>query len=323
MFSGCAEYIDPFVPEPIHPCREPECGSEYLLYRPSHYDRRQQWPLIIACPGGFPDTPNKQIRLWTQFAESYGFLVAVPTLVSNKNYWKSPEPFQRIQLLREDERSILAVVRQIRAGHSISQDRMFIHGWSGAAHAALRVGMKHPDLFRAVAITHPRFEEAVMGNAASRDLHQPVFLLYQLTDKATGKNAKRCAEWLGARFVDATLDPHATTANIDAERVVVFFEHVVQSKPLIRIRAYAGRRDNPLAVQFKLQSSLPLAQYRWTFSDGGAAQETNPLHVFQKADTYLVEIEVHELSGRSYQRSINLKVPEGVIATDRPVIPPN
>lgn len=317
---GCSGYIDPFVPEPIRPCKEPEFGSEYLLYRPSHYDRRQSWPLVVACSGGFPDTPNLQIRSWTQFAESYGFLVAVPTLVSNKSYWKPPEPFEHVELLREDERRILAMIRQIRAGHSISEDRMFIHGWSRGTHAALKVGMKYPDLFRAVAISHPRFEETVIGNAANNDLHQPVFLLYQLTDTVTGKNAKRCAEWLEARFVDVMIDPRANSAMIDAERVIVFFENVVRSRPWIRIRAYAGRADNPLAVKFKLSSSIPLAQYHWTFSDGGTSHETNPLHVFQETGTYRVDVEVHELAGHSYQRSINLKVPEGVIAADRPVI---
>ena len=80
LFSGCSPYVDSRVPEPIRPVVEPVLGREYLLYRPSGYDKRLTWPLIVVCHGAFPDNPNRQIRVWTELAESDGFLVlALPS----------------------------------------------------------------------------------------------------------------------------------------------------------------------------------------------------------------------------------------------------
>src|SRR3990172_2443966 len=85
--TGCSEYTDPNVPEPIRPFVEPQFGGEYLLYRPSSYDRNKAWPLIVVCHSSFPDSPNRRIRAWTQLAESHGFLLVAPRLTGEKKSW--------------------------------------------------------------------------------------------------------------------------------------------------------------------------------------------------------------------------------------------
>ena len=56
---GCSQLIDPNVPAPLRDLVEPVLGREYLLYRPSHYDREYDWPLIVVCHTSFPDSPNR------------------------------------------------------------------------------------------------------------------------------------------------------------------------------------------------------------------------------------------------------------------------
>lgn len=319
MVGGCSEYIDPYVPEPIRPFVEPEFASRYLLYRPSSYDRTKSWPLVVACPGPAPDSPNRQIRAWTQPAESYGFLVVVPALESNQRHWRTPEPEDQLRLIRADERHILAAIRHVRAGHNISSDRIFIHGWSTGAHAALHTGLRHPEIFRAVALSFPAFNEAYMVEAQETgDSDQPILLYCSLTDAFADSEAKRCGDWLKTRSAKLTVDMHASSSALNAERSVTFFEEVVRSHPWIRIRAFPAAGDNPLSVQFKLHCSCRLTAHQWEFSDGGSSTAAQPFHTFSTAGTYRVSVTVEEPIGKRHHRSIILKVPEGVIASQRP-----
>ncbi|MBU0719673.1 MAG: hypothetical protein KJ749_15625, partial [Planctomycetes bacterium] len=155
--AGCSQYIDPNVPEPIRPMVEPHGSQEYLLYQPSNYDRSLSWPLVIACPSSYPDSPDRQIRAWTALAESRGFLVAVPALASTKSTW-SRQLAEHVARLRHDEAHILAMVQHIRGAYNVSEERIFIYGWAKGALPALRTGLRHPRLFRSVAVMRPKLD---------------------------------------------------------------------------------------------------------------------------------------------------------------------
>src|SRR3972149_5461108 len=125
---GCSQYIGPNVPEPIRPFIEPQFGDEYLLYRPSSYDRNKAWPVIVVCHSTFPDSPNRRLRAWTELAESQGFLLVAPRLTGNKNSWISGAKKEKKP--PDDETHILAVIQHVRAAHNVSDDRILIHGFT-------------------------------------------------------------------------------------------------------------------------------------------------------------------------------------------------
>jgi hypothetical protein len=102
------------------------------------------------------------LRAWTQLAERYGFLVVAPTLTSAAGWWSSGGA-EQIARMRNDEDRILACVRHIRAGHSISDDRIFLHGYLGGAYAAMMTGLRHSDVFRAIALSQPRFDDPLLA----------------------------------------------------------------------------------------------------------------------------------------------------------------
>ena len=318
LTSGCSQFIDPNVPEPIRPYVEPEFGGEYLLYRPSSYNREQTWPLIVTCHAGFADSPNQRIRAWTQLAETHGFLVVAPKLGGTRKRW-SVDAAKQIPLQRDDEKHVLATVRHVRAGHNISMDRIFIHGWAAGAYAAMHIGLRHPEIFRAVSLSQPAFEEDYLAEIGSAiDPYHPVAVDYSLIDTVTGKQASRCLDWLRARYVNVTEDTSGPARLGDSRGSLAFFQEVVRNMPWIRIRAFPDRDDQPMAIQFKLTCSFEPSRYRWAFGDGNQSGLPEPIHVYETPGTYRVAVTLDQPRSSSHQRTVNLMVPEVVITTAAP-----
>jgi len=310
LVTGCSQYIDPNVPEPIRPYVEPEFGHEYLLYRPSAYNNDHAWPLVMVCHSSFPDSPNKRIRAWTRLAEQHGFLVAAPTLSGNRASWPPKAPKQ-IPLQRDDEKRILAVIRNIRAAHNVSNDRIFIHGWSGGAYAALHTGLRHPEIFRVITMSQPKFDESYLTDVDDAiDHYQPVLVHYDVADAITGKHARRCVNWLRSRSANLSEDSHGAVTAGQAGRPVEFFEEILRRVPWIRIRAFPAPGGDPMKIQFKLHCSYQPTTYHWKFGDGDESTTPEPVHVYASQGTYPVAVTIDGPDGTQQQRSVHLKIPE-------------
>jgi predicted esterase len=308
---ACSQYHDPNVPELIRPVIEPEQGRQYLLYRPSSYDSRRRWPLVVVCHGSSPDSPNRQIRDWTQLAEEFGFLVLAPRLESTRSIFP-PGPEKQLPRQRADEEQILAAIRHVRAGHSISEDRILIHGFAGGAYAALPVGLRHPELFRAISLAQPKFKEEYLADVAEPiDRFQPIYLSYSLSDTLTGKHARRCKDWLHEHGANLREDASSKRRQADCRRAVEFLENVIRREPWIQIRAFPADGDNPLELKFKLRASFTPKRYLWTFGDGDESPVAQPKHVYAAPGTYRVSVTVEGPKGYPHKRTVTLKVPTG------------
>lgn len=312
LCAGCSQLIDPKVPAPLRDMVEPKLGRDYLLYCPSHYDRQYDWPLIVVCHTSFPDSPNRRIRQWTEAAESYGFLVAAPKLKGTRRF-RPPKAKKQIARQREDEEAILSMVRHIQAGHNVSDDRIFIHGWSGGAYAALYTGLRHADIFRAVSLMHPKFKEGFLGDTGRYiSPHQPIEVIYSLSEEISGKHASRCLRWLRTQAANVHPNPGGGLGVKGMKRPLEFFEKVVRKHPWIHIRALTAEAD-PLEIRFKLRISLKPTRYRWDFGDGTTSDAAEPVHSYPEAGTYLVAVTVGNDESGEHRRAIRLSLPSGTV----------
>ncbi len=311
---GCLRYIDPDVPEPIRPFKEPEFGGEYLLYRPFGYDRTQAWPLVVVCHSAFPDSPNRQIRAWTELAESKGFLLLAPSLESSRRDW--PENIhQQIAEQLADQKHILACIRHVEAGHNVSKDRIMIHGWGGGAIPALYTGLKTPDTFRAVAVTQPKFNEAAFAGVVEYlDPYQPIHVNYDVGDVITGRNAGRCVTWLRGLNARVLEDAAGTGRRFepnpdDNRKVIAFFENVIRNYPWVFIRSYPPKNASPLTLQFKVRSSRPAMRFWWQFGDEDGSPVAEPIHTFPAPGAYPITVTIEDDQGDTHTRSRTIRVP--------------
>lgn len=310
--AGCSQYTDPHVPEPIRPFVEPQFGGEYLLYRPSSYDRNHAWPLIVVCHSSFPDTPNRRLRAWTEMAESHGFLLVAPRLTRNKNSWLAGTNKENKPL--DDVSHILAVIQHVRAAHNISDDRILIYGFAAGAPAALRTGLKHPQTFRAISVTQPRFEPADLADVGLWiDPYQPVYLDYSATDVLTGKEGRLCADWLRAHGANLHDDAGGLAKGEDSERHVAFFQQVIRKDPWIHVAVAPTGLPNPLEMHFRLLSASPPSSFRWQFGDGDESPVAEPIHAFAKAGTFRVAVTVEWPKSGPHSRIVDLVVPDGTL----------
>lgn len=306
--GGCSQLIDPRAPEPVQRFVEPGLGRQYLLYRPSSYDRALAWPLVVACHAAFPDSPKRQIRHWTELAESHGFVVAVPTSEAVRGNWSS-DPSSRIARLREDQRHILGIVQHVRAGHNISHDRIFLHGACEGALDALYTGLRHPEVFRAITLAEPKFDDELLADARGLiDRHQPVSIHYSISDVITGKHARRCIDWLLTQNAAVHEDTAGAVRRGDCRWAVDFYEHVLRTVSLLQIRAFPSEQDTHHRIQFKLRSSFGVSRVRWEFGDGGVSTEREPAHSYQGPGTYMVTLIVNDPAGRMHERTRNVRV---------------
>ena len=307
--AGCARYVDRNVPEPIRPGVEPEWGRPYELYRPSSYDRHRAWPLIIVGHSSFPDSANRQIRAWDRLAEAHGFIVLAPVLESSSKS-SSRRAADQLERLRRDEKHILASLRHVRAGHNISEDRIFLYGWGRGTHAALHTGLRHPEVFRAVAVMQPEYEPGYLTDAGDQiDNYQPVFVDYCTSDVLRRKDGRDLADWLRAHGAEVWEDSTCPVRRTECRRVIDFLENVIRKEPWITIRAWSTGRENPLEMQFKLQCSHTPTQFRWEFGDGDEAVVAQPIHAYARPGASRVMVTIDGPDGRTHTRTLDLTVP--------------
>jgi predicted esterase len=263
--------------------------------------------LLIVCHGTRPfDYPLRQIQDWVRQAEELGFLVAAPSLDGT-----SADLFRKVEdqldRQRRDERHILNVVRHIRGGYNISEDRIFLTGWSAGNYAVLHTGLRHSDVFRALALLQGNFDATYMADVTEAlDPHQPVLVLYGATDLLRG-DAKAAAEWLedqGALMVRSEIGGgHAGHPREACE----FFRKIVNTVPWMHIRAIQTRED-PYRVQFKILSSFEPTAFRWAFGDGNSSPVARPVHTYAQAGTYRVTLDAQPERGSPVRRTVDVEI---------------
>jgi hypothetical protein len=174
--------------------------------------------------------------------------------------------------------------------------------------------LKHPQTFRAISVTQPRFEPADLADVGPWiDPHQPVYLSYSAADILTGKEGRLCVDWLHAHGANLREGPTGSPAGTDAARHVEFFQQVVRKEPWLHVTVVPTGLQNPLEMRFKLVSAASPSRYRWQFGDGGESPIAEPVHAFAKPGTYRVTLTVEWPKTGPHTRMVDLSVPDGTL----------
>ena len=287
--------------------RERRTDCSYLLYVPSIYTDDRQWPLVVACHGTRPyDTREFQMREWAKFAEYEGIIVAAPSLVSTKGDFPPP-PEKQIRLQNTDEAGILAMVSEIKRRYKIAEEQAFLTGWSAGAYPMLHVGLKHPDVFRAIFIRQGTFDERFMDipdHLTSR--WQPIKVVYGKTDFLRDQTRASIA-WLRDRglWVEEQ-EIVGIHRRIDPRRTWQFFQKIVKERPWVRLRTLCPDPSSPLTVRFFLDAIPAAVKQKWLFGDDETSYEPSPMHTYARPGRYEVRVNVAVESGKAYTRTKTL-----------------
>ncbi len=302
MVTGCASLTDPNVPEPIRAFKDPLLQREYLLYRPSAYTRDRAWPLIVACHGGFPDSPNAEIRDWDRLAERYGFLVLAPKFTAGG------KPGEK---LREDEAHLRSAIQHVRAGHTISEDRILMYGRGTGTRVAMNAALRQPEMYRALAVTDPDVTaEDLAAMRVTIDPYQPILMRYNPNDILSGKREQECVDALRSRTPSLRVDTFGSGREANVQRIVEFFQDAIRKEPWLHVRALPGPTNDPLEVAFRIRSSFKPSSVHWQFGDGGESTDLEPTHRFEKAGSYHLRLRTADAMGDPLERIVQLNVPE-------------
>ncbi len=294
---------------PVTELTDERTDRPYLLYVPSTYSDAVSWPLVVACHGTWPwDTPAPQMREWARFAEAHGIIIITPCLRGVRGDFPPP-PQKQIALQQQDEQAILAIVSATKRKYNIAEEQVFMTGWSAGAYAILHTGLRHPDIFRALAIRQGTFDEQFMDiPAGRRDPWQRMLVIYGMADFLRSQS-KDMMKWLrdGGYTVDER-EIAGSHRRIDPELPWRYFQKIAKTMPWLRIRAAAADSDEPRNVRFHLDAVPRVARQKWFFGDGTESYEASPEHTFDKPGTYEVTVNIAFDNGKKYARKRTIKV---------------
>lgn len=320
--AGCPQYRDPTVPGEVRRVREPATEADYYVYAPLNYDPAREYALIVVCHGtaGF-DSSRRQIGDWAKLAEEKQFIVAAPSLKGVNGVFP-PAARRQIELEGEDERRILACVQHVRNAYNIAADKVFLTGWSGGGYAVLYTGLKHPDIFRAVALLQGNFKAEFLGEVGRGiDAFQPVYVLYGSSDVLTGGHGKRCVRWLQEHGAAVTAEEIAGVHRNHPKQAYNFFERVVRQAPWLQVRAVVEEPSAPLTVRLKAQASFEPRRYKWSLGDGEESVLPSPVHTYAREGKYTITLEAETPKDKTVRRAVEITLPQTPVLRDYSGVP--
>ena len=133
---------------------------EYGLFVPSTYDKAKKTPLIVALHGLYSN-PQQILRYpgFTDLAEKHGYIVAAPMGYNSQGWYGQRPPFVRKpdpeNLFELSEQDVMNVLDIVRKDFTIDDNRIYLMGHSMGGGGTMHLGLKHPDLWAALAPIAP------------------------------------------------------------------------------------------------------------------------------------------------------------------------
>jgi len=166
--------------------KEPVTGQNYYIYVPNRYSHKTPAPVIISCHGTVPfDVSNSHIETWKGFGERYGFIIVCPDMVGTDGILGDGPT----QAMLEDEHRILSILSTLSHMYNIDRANVFLTGFSGGGFPTYFVGLRHPDIFRAVSPRNSNFNERNLDGWFPPEANTlPMFIAWGDNDPGTIKD---------------------------------------------------------------------------------------------------------------------------------------
>jgi len=205
------------VPQPQDTVTEPKLVSEpitggvYYLFVPYSYRPDKPAPLIVTCHGTDPfDVAARQIGEWKKLAENHGCILICPKLSSTDGIFGAGS----ISRLLRDERLIMSIIGQLHFLYNIDRKNVLMTGFSGGGFPVYFVGLRHPDVFTAIAARNCNFNaDSLAGWYPPEARATPVIVYYGQNDPgAIRSQSKKAIAYLrkaGFRTVETAVIPGA------------------------------------------------------------------------------------------------------------------
>lgn len=298
--------------------RDPELQREYHLYVPTTYTHQRRWPLVVTCHGTHPfDNAPMQIDEWKGLAEQRGFLVVAPELYGASAY--QVDSAAQISRQIEDERAILAIVKDVSAARTVDETRVFLTGWSAGGYTVFFTGLRHPDVFRAIAIRQGNFNEKFVEPCVPfLDRYQGILLMHGNLDPLKA-DAERAQEWLEKHDLQPTRLEKAGAHRRDPDSVYGFMVETVRNRPWIRVLIEDDPAD-AMKMTFSIRASFEPSRYLWDFGDGQRSPVASPTHRYEQPGTYTVKVALNGPGKEPFVRQIQIQAPR--IRLGATAIPP-
>lgn len=310
LAAGCPVAMQR-VPGDTELLSEPVTGYGYYLYIPSWHRSDRTWPLVVTCHGTKPyDSAWQQIHEWRGLAERLGLIVVAPKLkaVSSVGLVSTG---RQLSAQQQDEQAILNIVRRTISAFNINPNWVFLTGWSGGAYDVYYVGLRNPQVFRALASRMGSFEPKYLADVQERiDPYQPVFIFFASGDFAPiKKQCYQAFEWLKAQGLKRVKYREVTGKHQRRPQMAAeFFKDVVEKYTYVKLSAVKGVGGDPLLVQFYLTADPAPAAVVWEFGDGQVSNKLEPQHRYASGGQYQVNLTIINAQKTRTSRTLELQL---------------
>ncbi|HUX03125.1 MAG: PKD domain-containing protein [Phycisphaerae bacterium] len=286
--------------------KEPSTGRTYHLYIPTSYNPQRSYPLVVTAQGTFPfDEAAGQRDRWVNAAERYGLIICSVDFDSATGFLGIPPDRAAPELVR-DEMAVLAILKELFGRYNINRDAVMITGWSGGGYPAHFIGLRHPDVFRAIVGRTANFSEHLVSDeTAHRARHMHVYVFFGEGDLPGFDEMNRNANfWYTVRgfrnFAIRRLPGGHDPNQIEAAR---YFTNIVSHWPAVHIVATPTEGRAPLTVHLEAKVRDPdspdgrVDSVVWNLGDNTVSAKTSLEHTYTEPGLYNVFLTIVDLDG--------------------------
>jgi predicted esterase len=133
----------PLKPGKVHHLTSPKHGRPYSLFVPSKYSKKSSWPMVFSSHGR-GGRGKKEMNAWQGLANSYGFIVACPDMVTATHDLKTSSS---LSPSKEDDEVLLSIFEFVSSRFRVNRRAVMITGFSGGGNPSYHSGLRHPEVF--------------------------------------------------------------------------------------------------------------------------------------------------------------------------------
>jgi predicted peptidase len=212
----------------------------YGVYVPTSYDAGRATPLVVALHGlGSDHMYMMEYNNLVELAERYGYLVATPMGFNERGWYGSrgpgavggrgnPGPENLGDLSEQDVMAVLGIMQR---DFNVDAARTYLIGQSMGGGGTWHIGMKHPEIWAALAPMAPAIYSSPDVLADLRDTLPPIMVIHGDADTTVDVEISR--RWtaklreLGMEhaYIEVPGGSHASAGRENIGRVFEFLDH--------------------------------------------------------------------------------------------------